>query len=234
MAYKPPLDEGVLHSTNFRSIRDWIERNKARIKAKPNKSVLYSGRDYDLEMKKGMTAADLVEFKGTPMYLRLEQTRKRMRDQNIPYDFEMLEDVLKSMRDYPKLLDKDHQEQHFSNAFDFFHSLSHSDRLSPLLPNRKKIQDDSWKRLSEIYAGNAVGDIKILDGAADDYGKLREDKVFIQKELAALLKNDKLSPAAKKLLEKKISEYGSYFDRRYTELIARLDEGKSRLSGKGR
>lgn len=231
MGYKPPLGEGDLHSRNLRSIRDWIERNKARIKARPNQTVLYSGLDLDVS---DLPAQDRARVQGMPMFKRLELTRKRMRDLKLACGFETLEDVLKSMRDHPKLVDKDHQEQHFGSAYDFFDSLGKSDRLGALLPDRRKLHAECWKRLSEIYAGNAVGDIRILDGVADDYGMLREDKIFIQKELAALLKNDKLSTTAKKLLERKVSAYGSHFDRRYTELIARLNEDKARLTGKGR
>lgn len=231
MAYKPPLEEGDLHSRNFRSIRDWIERNKARIKAKPNQTVLYSGIDLDVS---DLPAEDRAKLPGMPMFKRLEQTRKRMRDLKLPCDFETLEDVLKAMRDCPKVVDRDHQEQRFTNAYDFFESLGKSDRLGALVPDRRKVHADCWRRLSEIYAGNAVGDVRILDGVADDYGMLREDKIFIQKELAALLKNDQLSTAAKKLLERKVSTYGSYFDRRYTELIARLGKDRLRLTGKRR
>jgi len=234
MAYKPPLEEGELHSRNFRSIRDWIERNKGRIKAKPNQTALYSGNDYDFDFRAGMTEQDIRETEGTPMYRRLQQMRKDMRDQHVPCDFQTLEEVLKTIKDSPVLVDKDHQDQPFNNAYDFFESLKGSKRLTPLVPNQKKLQDDCWKRLSEIYASNAEGDIRILDGAAKDYGKLREDKVFIQKELAALLKNDKLSPGAKKLLQKKVSAYRDHFDRRYTTLIAQLDEGKARLTRKQR
>lgn len=232
MAQKPALDEGQLHSKNFRSIRNWIEANKGKIKAKPNKSVLYSGRDYDVNVE--LNKQDEVEYKGTPMFKRLEQMRRTMHDQNIPCDFEMLEDVLKTIRDYPEVVDKDSRPQQFSNAFDFFDNLSKSKSLDALIPNRKKVQDDSWKRLSEIYASNAVGDIKFLTGIADDYSKLKTDKAFIQKELAALLKNNRLSRAAKDQLEKKISEFGSYFDRRYTNLIAQLGEGKATLTKKQR
>ena len=230
MAQKPALSEGQLHSKNFRSIRDWIEANKGKIKAKPNKSVLYSGRDYDVNVE--LNKKDEVEYKGTPMFKRLEQMRKTMQDQNIPCDFEMLEDVLKTIRDYPEVVDKNSRPQHFNNAFDFLDNLSKLKSLDALVPNRKKVQDDSWKRLSEIYASNAVGDIKFLTGVADDYSRLKADKAFIQKELDALLKNNKLSLAAKGLLEKKMSEFGSYFDHRYTKLIAQLRAGKATLTKK--
>jgi hypothetical protein len=230
MAQKPALDEGQVHSLNFRSIRDWIESNKGKIKAKPNKSVLYSGRDYDVNME--LNKKDEVEYKGTPMFKRLEQMRKAMQEQSIPCDFEMLEDVLKTIRDYPLLVDKDRIAQNFENAFDFFQELTRSKSLDALVPNRSKVQDDCWKRLSEIYASNAAGDIKFLTGVADDYSKLKTDKAFIQKELAALLKNNKLSQAAKNQLEKKMSEFGSYFDRRYTKLTAQLGEGRTTLTKK--
>lgn len=234
MAFKPPLEQGELHSRNFRSVRDWIERNKGQIKAKPNQTVLYSGNDYDFDFKKGMTEQEMKEVEGTPMWKRLQQMRKTMCDRRVPCAFQTLEEVLMTIKHYPAVVDKDHQDQNFNNAHDFFDSLETSSRLSPLVPDQKKLQNDCWKRLSELYAGNATGDIRILDGAAKDYGKLREDKVFIQKELTALLRNDRLSPAAKKLLEKKVSTYGDHFDRRYTMLIAQLREGKADLTRKQR
>lgn len=230
MPPQPALDEGQVHSQNFRAIRDWIEANKGKIKAKPNKTVLYSGRDFDVNVT--LNKQDEVEYKGTPMFKRLEQMRKAMQDQSIPCDFEMLEDVLKAMRDHPQVVDKDRRPQHFSSAFDFFNSLSRLKSLDALVPNPKKVSDDSWKRMSEIYAGNAVGDIRFLTGVADDYGKLRTDKVFIQKELDALLKNKKLSQLAKDRLEKKMSEFGSYFDHRSTKLIAQLAKDRATLTKK--
>jgi hypothetical protein len=72
MGYKSALSEGELHSLNRRSILDWIERNKDKIKAKPNKTILYSGKDYDLDLK---DLEKTGEFRGTPMYERIEQFR---------------------------------------------------------------------------------------------------------------------------------------------------------------
>ena len=88
---------------------------------------------------------------------------------------------------------------------------------------------ECWEHLSEAYASNATGDIRILDGAADDYGKLGKDKILLRKELESLLKNSKLSAAGKAVLAKKISKYGDFFDRRYTELLRVLMEDKKRL-----
>lgn len=219
MGYKPPLDEGELHSQNRKSILEWIERNKGKIKAKSNKTILYSGRDYDLDMKELERTG---EYKGTPMHVRIEQFKKRLRDMKIPCEWQTIGDVLKDLKDYPEVVDKDRQvQQYFSDAEDFFNLLGKSKRLDPLLPNAGKLRKDCWGRLSEIFAGNAVGDIKIYDGAADDYSKLKVDKDFIDKELAALLKNDKLSPKSKALLKAKISKFGSYFDRRYTHAFSR-------------
>ena len=101
--------------------------------------------------------------------------------------------------------------------------------MGKLLPNASQVARESWERLSEHYAGNAKGDIQILDGAADDYGKIGKDKILLNNELAALLKNSKLSPAGKSVLAKKMSKYGAFFDRRYTELLRVLMEDKKRL-----
>src|SRR5690349_8343283 len=132
MAYKPPLSEGDLFSLNLRSIRKWIKDNEGRIKARPNETVLYSGRMYDLDVVDQLTREDRDLFRGTPVYLTIEKHRKLHRDRNIPFHYETLEVVLSGIRDYPVLVDKDHQPQRFSNAFDFFNSLkSHAD----LLPN---------------------------------------------------------------------------------------------------
>jgi hypothetical protein len=229
MAYKPPLEEGELHSTNIKSIRKWIEQNKGKIKAKPNETMLYSGRDYDLEVLEDIPKGDRKEFKGTPMYKVIDKYCKQLEALNIPYDFQTLPDVLKSIRDCPTVVDRDRQEQRFSNAFECFNELG---QLTKLLPNAKSVYDESWKSLSDIFASNAEGDIRILDGGADDYGKLEAGKVLIEKELKALLKNSKLSDDAKKVLKEKISKYGSYFDRRYTKDIARLNDNKKRLKGK--
>ena len=52
MAYKPALSEGELLSKNFKAIRTWVSENKSKLKAPPNKTILYSGRDYDLEFER--------------------------------------------------------------------------------------------------------------------------------------------------------------------------------------
>src|SRR5262245_25397822 len=115
MAYKPPLEEGDLHSMNIKSVRKWIEQNKGKIKAKPDKTVLYSGRDYDLEVEKKLSESDRQEFMGTPMYKVIERTRKELQDLKVPCDFQTLEDVLKSLRDCPTIVDRDRKEQRYSN-----------------------------------------------------------------------------------------------------------------------
>ena len=139
MAFKPPLEQGELHSRNFRSVRDWIERNKGQIKAKPNQTALYSGNDYDFDFRKGMTEQEMQETEGTPMWKRLQQMRKQMCDLRVPYAFQTLEEVLKTIKHYPALVDKDHQDQPFENAHDFFVSLETYRRLSPLVPDQKKL-----------------------------------------------------------------------------------------------
>ena len=92
--------------------------------------------------------------------------------------------------------------------------------------------DKVWGLLSGCFASNAKGDIKIMDGAADDYGKLRADKDFISKELPKLLKNKNLSPKTIKELKKLFGKYGSHFDRRYTKLIKEIGNEKEVLKGK--
>lgn len=232
MPQTPALDEGELHSRNLRSIRGWIEAHKSKIKARPNRTVLYSGRHFDFDP--ALDKADEKAYEGTPMWKRLEQMRKSMKDWNVPCDFETLEDVLKAMRDHPEVVDKDRRALHFASAYEFLEELKTSTTLDALIPNRRKVLDDCWNRLSEIYAANAVGDVKLLTGLSDDYDKLTVDKVFIKKELDALLRNSKLSPKGKDELRKKMSEFGSYFDRRYKNLIAQLDAGKATLTKKRR
>ena len=70
MGHKAPLDEGELHSRNFRAIRGWIEGNQSKIKAKPNESVLYSGNDYDFEV----VFAKQVQALGAPGDVLLAMT----------------------------------------------------------------------------------------------------------------------------------------------------------------
>ena len=226
MSYQKALDEGEVNRLNLKSVRAWIESSKGKIKAKPNKSIFYAGRDYDLEVIKDLPLADRKEFMGTPMWKVIERTRQQQRDLKLPCDFDTLEDVLKSIRDHPKVFTRDRQELRFANAFEFFSDL---DSLAKLLPDAKQVARASWERLSEIYASNATGYIRILDGAADDYGKLGKDKILLRKELETLLKNKDLSPAGKAVLAKKISKYGDFFDRRYTDLMRVLMEDKKRL-----
>lgn len=233
MAYKPALGEGDLHSLNYRSIKTWIAANKGKLKAPPDKTVLYSGRDYDLEkLEKELPAAQRPEYIGTQMYRLVAAWQKSVKDTPVGVGFKTLPDVLKAMKDCPKIVDKDCETVPYPNAWVFFDDLEKTKDLEALLPNRKKIATDAWRELSDIFASNAVGDIKIFDGAADDYGKLKEDKAFILKELPALLKNPNLSREAKDILSKKISKYGSYFDRRYTELMDNLKSGRKALNGK--
>jgi len=226
MAYKPALSEGELHKLNLRSIRKWIEDNKGRIKAKSNRTVLYSGRIYDLDVLPDLPKEDKELFKGTPVWMSIEKHRKLHKDRNIPFDYETLEQVLKSIRAHPTLVDKDHQEQDYRDAYDFFASL---EKQPKLLPNAKGVVKESWDRLSEIFAANAVGDIRILDGFADDFGKLEEHKILLRKELDALLKNSRLSAAGRAVLLKKMTKYGELFDHQYTKAIKQLDEATSHL-----
>ena len=54
-------------------------------------------------MSAGMSKPDRTEFHRHADVKLLEATRKRLRDQKVPCDFDTLEDVLKSIRDYPKI-----------------------------------------------------------------------------------------------------------------------------------
>jgi hypothetical protein len=227
MGYKPPLSEGELYSLNLKSIRKWIADNKGRIKAKPNQTVLYSGRIYDLDVLADLPKEDRDSFKGTPVWMSIEKHRKLHKDRDVPFDYQTLEEVLKSIRDHPVLVDKDHQQQRFGNAYDFFASVKSQTKL---LPNAKGVDHESWDRLSETFAANAQGDIHILDGLADDFGKLDKQKVLLEKELDALLKNTKLSTAGKTVLLKKMTKYGELFDHRYRKLIQQLDEATASLT----
>lgn len=226
MAYKPPLSEGDLYKENLRSVRKWIEDNKSRIKAKPNQTVLYSGRIYDLDVVPNLSKEDRELFRGTPIWMSIEKHRKLHKDRNIPFNYQTLEQVLKTIRDYPALVDKDRQEQRFNTAYDFFASVKSQ---SKLLPNASGVERESWDRLSEIFASNAEGDIRILDGLADDFEKLEKHKILLRKELDALLKNTKLSAAGKSVLLKKVTKYGELFDHQYTKLIKQLDEETAHL-----
>jgi len=226
MGYTAALSEGEVHSINLLSIRRWIESNKERIKAKPNQTVLYSGRIYDLDVLHLLSKEDRDLFKGTPIWMSIEKHRKLHKDRNIPFDFQTLEQVLKSIRDHPTLIDKDRLEQHFSSAYEFFTSIM--DKTS-LLPNAKAVDRACWDRLSELFASNARGDIRILDGLADDFGELEKHKVLLRKELDALLKNTQLSVAGKAVVLKKITKYGELFDHQYTKLIRQLDEATAHL-----
>ena len=76
------LTEGELHSQNLRSVRKWIEDNKARIKARPNETVLYSGRIYDLDVLPDLPKEDREQFKGTPVWMSIEKHRKLRREQH--------------------------------------------------------------------------------------------------------------------------------------------------------
>ena len=86
---------------------------------------------------------------GTPMWKRIEQTRKQQRDLKLPCGFDTLEDVLKSIRDYPKVVTRDRQELRYANAFEFFNGV---DSLSKLLSRRK---DSIAPEL-----GTSVGDLR--------------------------------------------------------------------------
>lgn len=227
MAYPKALDDGEVRRVNLKSIRTWIETNKALIKAKPNKSIVYSGRDYDLEVLKDVPLADRKVFMGTPMWKVLEQSKQR-HDLKFPCEFQTLEDVLKSIRQHPQFITRDRQEVgSFANAFEFFSELKDFPKLVP-----DGTSQACWVRLSEIYTSNAVGDIRILDGVSDSYEKLGSDKVLVNTELLALLKNSKLSPAGKAELMKKIPKYKEHlqrFDKRY-EMKIQLAKEVSRLN----
>lgn len=231
MAYKKPLTEGEVNSINVKSVRSWIRANGSKVKARPNKTLLYSGRDYDLEVLKGadgkiVDVKDRETFRGTPMFKRIEKIRIKRAKHNLPVKFETINDVLKKLKS-PRIIDKDRIEIRYTHADECFNDLKNKPNLFP-----KPEVARTWSRLSECFASNASGYIKIMDGAADDYGKLREDKDFIFKELPKLLKNKNLSKKSKDDLKTLISKYGTRFDRRYRELIAGIDDANKVLKGK--
>ncbi len=228
MKYSGPLGEGEVHKANIKSAKEWIERNKSRIRAEPNETLMYSGRDFDLEkLEDQVPDKDRETFMGTQMYKRIETMRKRSVAEKIQVEFQSIEDVLTKIRGYPVIIDKDRVEKDFGNAWDCYMELKKQPKLIP-----KVAVDQCWERLSQVFASNAVGDIKVLDGCADDYGLLKEDKDFIKKELEALLRNDKLSADAKKVLLEKTERYASLFDRRYTDLIRKVQDSKKVLTEK--
>lgn len=235
MAYKPALGEGELHSLNYEAIRSWLAANKGKLKAPPNKTVLYSGRDYDLEaLQKKVPAEERETFMGTQMWKKVaawQKDAKAVKDRHVGIGFKMLPDILRTLKP-PSVVDKDRKEVHYPNAWAFFDELEKTRDLDALLPNRKKIATEVWREMSDAFASNAVGDIEIFDGAADDYEKLRTDKNLILKELPALLRNPNLSKQAKAVVLVMITRYGSYFDRRYTELMKQLEEGRKALQPK--
>ena len=226
MKHTEPLGEGEVQSANVRSAKEWIERNKSRIKAEPNKTLLYSGRDSDLEeLEEQIPAKDRKTFMGTALWKCIAKQRNRSRAEKIPVEFQSIEDVLSKIRSHPVIVDKDRIEQQYAHEWECYMELKNKPRLIA-----RVVVDQCWGRLSEVYASNAKGDIKILDGFADDYSLLKEDKDFIKKELPVLLKNDNLSAEAKAVLMQKIGKYASYFDRRYTDLIRKVDESRKLLT----
>ena len=96
-----------------------------------------------------------------------------------------------------------------------------------MLQNAKGVDHESWDCLSERFAGSAEGNIHIMDGLADDFGKLDKQKVLLEKELDALLKNTKRFTAGKPVLLKKMSKCGEIFDH---QLITRLGEATADLT----
>ncbi len=228
MKHIDALGDGDLYSANIKSAKEWIERNKSRIKAEPNKTIFYSGRDYDLEeLRDNIPSSDRKAFMGTPIYKRLAAMGKRSVTEKIPLDFQTLEAVMTKIRSHPVIIDKDRIEQEFAHAWDCYQQL---DELPKLIP--AKTMKECWKRLSEVFASNAVGDIKILDGCADDYTQLKEDKDYIQKELPRLLSgSENLSDEGKEVLMKQVQKYAAFFDRRYTGLMRQLDQSRKRLNG---
>jgi hypothetical protein len=68
LKYAEALSEAEVLKINAKSVKDWIEKNKANIKAKPNKTLLYSGRDFDLEQPVNkLKGEDRRAFQGTQM-----------------------------------------------------------------------------------------------------------------------------------------------------------------------
>ena len=120
MAYKKPLTEGEVQSANFKSVRSWIKANASKVKAKHNKTVLYSGRDDVLEELKGLDgkitdAKDRKTFMGTPMYKKISKMRKDRAEHNVPFKFETINDVLKRLKS-PRIIDKDRRDCSSSNG----------------------------------------------------------------------------------------------------------------------
>jgi hypothetical protein len=240
MAYKPALGEGELHSTNFKSIQNWIKANKGNLKAPPNKTVLYSGLEFApaefmAKDEKKLPKEDRKLYVETPMYEYVAAWQKKAnaaKDVKVGVGHKTLPDILKKLKP-PVVVDKDRREVHYDNAWDFFDDLSKTRDLDALIPNRPKVAKSAWGELSEIFASNAEGDIKIFDGLANDYGRLAKDKDLIMREVPALLKNPKLSKKGRDELAEKFKAFATHFDHRYTELLRVLGEGRDTLkSGK--
>jgi hypothetical protein len=140
--------------------------------------------------------------------------------------FETINMVLKRLRS-PVIIDRGRLEKGFANANECFLDLG---KLPKLIP--ANCIKASWERMSEIFAGNAQGDIKVMDGCADDFRRIGRDKVLIDKELEALMKNSALSEPGKKVLKALIGKYGAEFDRRYTALMKQIMADKEALKGK--
>lgn len=231
MAYKDPLTEGEVQSINLKSVRSWLKANASKVKAKHNKAMLYSGRDDVLEELKGLDgkitdAKDRKTFMGTPMYKKIEKIRKNPTKHNVPINFETINDVLKRLKS-PEIIDRDRIKINYAHANECFSDLENKPKLFP-----KPVADKVWGVLSGFFAKNATGDVAIMDGAADDYGRLQADKDYISKEMPKLLKNKNLSPKTIKELKKQFGKHGAHFDRRYTKLIKEIGIEKKVLKGK--
>ena len=159
----------------------------------------------------------------TPLYKRIEKMRKHRIEHNLPIDFETINDVLKRLKS-PSIIDRDQNEIHYNNAEECFQDLKKKPNLFP-----KPVVAKVWNVLSELIASNATGDLKIMDGAADDYGRLKADKVFIAKELPRLMKNKNLSEDTKKLLKRLRGKYGTHFNGQYSKMKADIKNAKDAI-----
>lgn len=247
MAYKKAKSPAEVQKVNTKAFKTWATKNSGLIKAKPGKTVFYTGNHIELMIKKieKIHNAQTVTIKGetakakkerlkeakelkTGVWKALEDAQKGVGKVAVPKDFEDINTVLRRIKSHPPLIDRNGNEKQCAHMGEYMDEIK---RLSDLFP--KSEVSKAWSLLSQCFAKNAEGQIKVLDGVEQDFRNVGGHKDFVKHEIPALLKNTSLSKETRAELEALAGKYMAKFEAETRKIVRdALAESKKLKSAK--
>ena len=221
MAKKETLSENAVLTTNAKAMKRWIKSNSSLVKPKANKAIFYTGNSIRLltkKVEKELQIEQRIKIAASPEEKRALQREKKelqagffkvvkgaqaaVARLKLPMEFDDIDAVLKRIKKHPPFIDRDQNQIEFSDMYDYAHSVGTIPKLFP-----KKEIKFMWSELSEAFAKNAEGDIRVLEGVEDDFRTAGGTKDFVKRELPTLIKSRKLSDDSQKTLQRIVGKY---------------------------